>query len=259
VPYSGDRAIPILPGVYTCLENKYYLSSRRSLQSGFYLRVTENESLDIDKGIDNAKHLFSFIGNARNHPVREKICSLSNERAFLRDSSVDARQQDDGIDDKNRERGVLYRDVMTESKFILCPRGIGVSSWRLFETMRAGRVPVIISDDWVPPIGPKWKLFSIIIREQEVHRIPSILKENEHKAAELGKMARKEWDYWYSKEHVFNTVVEQLLLAKDGLASESYLSYVLTYTQYLAPFYFRHWLLSPVKSIVKKRITRRST
>lgn len=257
--YSGDRAIPILPGVYTCLEDRHYISSRTSLQSGFYLRVTDNDSLDIDICNDESKYLFSFIGNAQNHPVREKICSLPNERAFLRDSSADARQQDDGIDEKNRERGILYRDVMAESKFILCPRGIGVSSWRLFETMRAGRVPVIISDDWIPPIGPKWNLFSIRIPEHEVHRIPSILNENEHKATDFGKIARKEWDCWYSKERVFNTVVDLLLLAKDGIASEGYLSYALTYTQYLDPFYFRHWLLSPLKSNIKKRITRRST
>ncbi len=34
------------------------------------------------------------------------------------------------------------------------PRGIGASSVRIFEAMRAGRAPVIISDDWiVPPVG----------------------------------------------------------------------------------------------------------
>lgn len=252
--YSGDRAIPVLPGVYTCLENRYYLSSRRSLQSGAYLRVTENDSMDIDESIDNAKYLFSFVGNASNHPVREKILTLPNKMSFLRDTSVCAIQQDDGVNGGNVKRSMLYREVMKDSKFILCPRGLGVSSWRLFETMRAGRVPVIISDYWVPPAGPEWNLFSLRIRENEVHLIPSILKEHEHQANKLGKTARKEWVYWYSKERIFNTVVEQLLLAKNGIEEENYLSYVPTYAQYLDPFYFRHWLMSPVKSYIKKHI-----
>lgn len=250
----GDRAIPFLPGLYVCLEKHRVLFSRKSLRSGFYLRVAENESLDMDRSVEAARYLFSFVGSKRNHPVREKICSLSHERSFIRDTSDDVARQADGVGGGNHVRGLLYRDEIAESKFILCPRGIGVSSWRLFETMRAGRVPVIISDDWTPPVGPKWSLFSLTVRECDVHCIPAILEANEHKAAELGKMARDEWEHWYSKERAFNTVVEQLLLAKDGIPFEGFLAHALLFALYLDPFYFRHWFLSPLKASIKRRI-----
>ena len=174
--YSGDKGIPILPGVYTCLENNWMTRSRKSVLSGFYLRVTDNDSLDIDDDINNAKYLFSFIGNALNHPIRQNICRLSYSHSYLKDSSTDKRQQDDGISGDNKERGILYRRVMAQSKFILCPRGVGVSSWRLFETMRAGRVPVIISDSWIPPNGPKWESFALFVKESEVGQLPMILE-----------------------------------------------------------------------------------
>ena len=45
--------------------------------------------------------------------------------------------------------------------------------------MRMGRVPVILSDDWVEPIGPSWEKFSIRIRERDVDRIPAPLEKRE--------------------------------------------------------------------------------
>jgi Exostosin family len=54
-----------------------------------------------------------------------------------------------------------FRETLSRSRFVLCPRGRGASSIRLYETLSAGRVPVIISDDWVPPDGPDWDSISI--------------------------------------------------------------------------------------------------
>ncbi|MBL4672454.1 MAG: exostosin family protein [Arenicella sp.] len=249
--YSGDRGIPILPGLYACLENKLAIRHRKSVLSCYYLRVTDNTSLDIDENIDDAEYLYSFIGNANNHPVRKKICRFSGERSFLNDSSLDVRQQDDGITGENKDRGLLYRDVLTQSKFVLCPRGVGVSSWRLFETMRAGRVPVIISDDWIPPVGPTWDSFALFVKERDVMGIPKLLEETETEAVILGANARKEWEKWYSEEVVFSTIMDLLLLTHSKALKENKLLAALTYTQYLRPYYLRHWILSPLKQRLK--------
>ena len=52
------------------------------------------------------------------------------------------------------ERRHRFREVLEASKFVLCPRGQGTSSIRLYETLASGRVPVIIADDWVARRGP---------------------------------------------------------------------------------------------------------
>ena len=245
--YSGDRGIPIVPGLYTCLENKLSVRHRKSVLSGHYLRVTDNTSLDIDENIDDAKYLYSFVGNANNHPVRQKVCKLPSKRSFLKDSSLDQRQQDDGATAENRDRGLLYRDVLAQSKFILCPRGVGVSSWRLFETMRAGRIPVILSDDWIQPIGPKWDDFAVFVKERDVMDTPKTLETREVDANQLGANARREWEKWYSEDAVFSTTVDLLLIAHSEIANENKLLAALTYGQYFRPHYIRHWVLSPLK------------
>lgn len=244
--YSGDRGIPLLPGLYTCLERRR-LGHRPSALAGFYLRVTENGSLDIHDDIRQAVYLYSFVGNARNHPVREAICRLRDPRAYLRDSSGDDRQQDDGVGGANRDRGLHYRDVMVRSKFVLCPRGIGVSSWRLFETLRAGRVPVVLSDDWVRPPGPDWDACCLYVPEARVGDLPRLLADAEPRAIAMGAAARREWERWYAEENVFHTTIEQLLVAHQRRATEGWRAWLATYALYLEPFYLRYWVLSSLK------------
>jgi Exostosin family len=47
-----------------------------------------------------------------------------------------------------------YWQMASRSKYALCPRGAATSSVRIFEMMEAGIAPVIIADDWLPPVGP---------------------------------------------------------------------------------------------------------
>ena len=77
--------------------------------------------------------------------------------------------------------------------------------------------------------------------------VPAILEENEDRASTMGQVARQEWERWYSPEHVFNTAADLLLEAREGIDQETLLDRVPTYSCYLQPFYFRHWLLSPLK------------
>lgn len=243
---SRDKVIPLIPGVYASMERKPYRKDSDSVFSGFYLRVTENTTMDISEPIEEADYLFSFVGNASNHPVREKICSLPSDRAYLRDSSQDSVQQADGASGQNQGRGLDYRNVMANSKFVLCPRGLGASSWRLFETMRAGRVPVVISDDWLLPRNVDWDSFLIRVKESEVSSIPSLLHDMEAEAQSRGDRARKEWQRYYSEERVFNTLAGDLLHAHSHGFQNSWLPSLLSYTQYLQPFFFRHWLIAPL-------------
>ncbi|WP_304615756.1 exostosin domain-containing protein [Paracoccus sp. (in: a-proteobacteria)] len=44
-----------------------------------------------------------------------------------------------------------FRDALTGSVFALCPSGTGPNSIRLWESLAAGTIPVILADDWAPP------------------------------------------------------------------------------------------------------------
>lgn len=204
-----DNALPSLPGLYVGLSPRWMLSGW--FRSGFYVRVADNGRIHPSPIDDNCKHLFWFRGRAANSPVRRNILSLKHPRALLQDHHSG---QSDG--------DIEYFEQMKQTKFVLCPRGIGPSTWRLFETMAAGRVPVILSDDWIPPTGPAWDQFSLIVPERDYHSIPDICEMNEPRAAEMGVQARETFDGWFSLESSFHRVVEWCLDIKKTMSCKTY-------------------------------------
>lgn len=77
--------------------------------------------------------------------------------------------------------------------------------------MKMGRVPVILSDEWVYPERVDWRSCSITVPEREVARIPEILSQYESRAAEMGLRARQEWEKYYSPPVRFHWLVEDCL------------------------------------------------
>lgn len=238
---SNPFVIPFLPGVYTGVEKRW--SSSR-VRSGFYLGRTRNEFTTFDPPAHDLPYLFSFMGAIPNAPVRRRLATLTHPRSFFQNTSHEFDKILGGKMDR-RERldyDRRYAELTKATKFVLCPRGLSVSSIRLFETMRMGRVPVILSDDWVPPSGPHWESFSILIKESEFARIPPLLEQREAESVTMGNLARKEWEEWFSDEVAFHRIVESCLdIASERRIPESLARWPV-YLQYLRPFHLRRAL-----------------
>ena len=153
--------------------------------------------------------LFSFLG-ARSHKVRDSILKLSHPRAYVAKSSVGFFDFLDDLDYKAKveTQKQKFVELMGQTKFVLCPRGVGASSIRLFETLAAGRVPVIISDEWVAPVGPNWDNCSIRVNESAVAAIPKLLELNESRFEEMAFHAREVYENWFSPEVTFHHLAE---------------------------------------------------
>ena len=91
---------------------------------------------------------------------------------------------------------------------MLCPSGVSPSTVRLFEVMKTGRVPVIISDEWVPPEGPDWASFSVRVPESELETIPALLERLKGSARGMGEVGRRAWEDWFSDDVAFHRTVE---------------------------------------------------
>jgi hypothetical protein len=246
---ASDRTLPVVPGLYASAERSWF--PRYRFKAGFYFRTWENQAIQYTAPSDALPLLFSFAGAGANSRVRESLLRLRHPRAELLDTSalpVAERQRDGSSHD---DYGARYARLLARSKFVLCPRGIGSCSWRLFETMKAGRVPVILSDAWVPPEGPEWSSFSLWVSEAQAQGIPRLLEEHEHLAPAMGQQARREWENFFSREVAFHRVVEWCLAIKAQQPDGFDLGALCVWPHLLRPFFFRHWLLNRAKTLVR--------
>lgn len=197
-----DRPWCALPGLYVSMPTRHF-EARWQQSCAYYGAVsfTENERTGITPDL-----LYSFVGS-RSHPVRKPLLRTTHRRAWVEDSSgfvfYDRR---DPVAFDNRK--AHYRQTLLRSKFVLCPRGAGTSSIRLFETLAAGRVPVIISDQWMPPAGPDWKDISLRVRESEVATIPYLLEAAESRFPRMAQAAREAHARWFSRPVIFHRLID---------------------------------------------------
>jgi hypothetical protein len=195
-----DRPWDALPGLYCGMTTKNINSNRH--RAFAYLSSPNPYMDDIHEREFDKRWLYSFVGSM-SHSCRRPIMRLSDENGYVQDTS-DFNVWD--TDSAELEiRGQSYANILGDSQFVLCPRGIGSSSFRLFETMQAGRVPVIISDDWEPPSETDWS-FAIKIQERRISSIPGYLKTLQNESEERGQAAREAWELSYAPDTLFNTV-----------------------------------------------------
>jgi hypothetical protein len=245
---SNPFVIPFLPGVYTGIE-KRWMSART--RPGFYLGRAKNEFTTYTPTAHDLPYLFSFMGAVRNAPVRTKIASLSHPRSFFQDTTA---AFDRVLFRKMSRRERLdyerqYAELIKASKFVLCPRGLAASSIRVFETMRMGRVPVILSDAWIPPSGPRWEKCAIQMREKDFALIPSTLEEREADAVEMGEAARAEWATWFSDEVLFHRLVELCLDIRENRRLPEAWGRWIAFMHYVQPFHLRRLLGAPYRAL----------
>ena len=83
-----------------------------------------------------------------------------------------------GRRDPKQNTTMSYGDYMKRSRFCICPRGFEVSSPRVMEAIFHECVPVIISDNFVPPFFEilKWEEFSVVVKEADIPRLKEILQ-----------------------------------------------------------------------------------
>jgi hypothetical protein len=203
----NDLPVAFLPGIYASIPQHWYDPSR--VRSGFYLDVFDHDFLP-DGDISPRDVLYSFVGHRANHVLREQIFGLQHENQCLIDTSSFWPYGELSSETRTMLEE-QYVDVARRSRFVLCPRGLGASSIRLFEMMRMGRAPVILSDAWVPPEGPAWDTFSIRVPERDLGRLPALLEARASEAVAMGQRAREAWEQWFGPEAAFHRTTEWLL------------------------------------------------
>lgn len=213
---TEDDAFQFLVGIYTSLINKGL--DRKYFRGGFYPHVALGAPLEPFSLEADFKYLFSFCGSFDTHRVRERIGLITHPRGKIKNTDKDpGRGYGQGSEVYGDYAKQLVDSIML-SKFVLCPRGKCPSSHRLFQTMKARRVPVVISDDWERPPHVPWDVFCVFVRERDIFNIPEILARAEDNFPEKATAARKAWEQYFAFENLANTVTDwslEVLTAKN--------------------------------------------
>lgn len=97
-----------------------------------------------------------------------------------------------------------YIDYMRSSKYCICPKGHEVNSPRIVEAIFYECVPVIISDNYIPPFFEvlDWESFAVFVLEKDIPQLRSILLSiSPERYGEMHKRVKRVQKHflWHSK------------------------------------------------------------
>lgn len=207
-----DKPWCVLPGLYPSMPKRFFQENRQ-VSFGFFKTPNDFVKNIYQPGDTSERQwLFSFVG-ANSHRTRKHIMELARKDPSIQDTS-DFNVWHCSADTK-ASQGRNYAAVMADSKFVLCPRGIGPTSFRLFEAMEAGRAPVIIADQWVEPNFVNWD-FAVRIPERDIATIPQYLNSIAGEAHDRGVAARAAWEAAFAPDRIFNSAIDAIATLKDA-------------------------------------------
>jgi hypothetical protein len=156
--------------------------------------------------VENRDIFCSFIGSLT-HPIRIDMYNVlkNDPKYYLRVGQWTSSVSDDNFQN--------FLDVTSRSTFALCPRGYGRSSFRLYEVMQLGTIPVFIYDDkWVPFEDEiDWNEFSVLIHSKYLNKIDEIL--SSYSEDRIEKMRNNLYKYWkenFTMEMVFDKIINRI-------------------------------------------------
>jgi hypothetical protein len=116
-----------------------------------------------------------------------------------------------------------FQKWMSNFQYSLCPRGHSPNSFRIFESMWSGTIPVVISDSWQPSHGFDWTRLALFVKESETSNVFDIIRSDRHEYssrieylnAVMQQFSEKEFLSTYYSDLICKSVVQQKLSNLD--------------------------------------------
>lgn len=180
-------------------ETRLFLASRRTKNDrDIPLLCSPHKYIDVNK-----KFIASFVGRAGTHPIRRDLKKiLRGCKGFL------------FLNGKWGEK--IFVRVMERSYACLCPRGYGGSSFRFFEAMQMGVVPVHIGDNDIRPFKSQidWENCSFYFEEPD--EAVRVLQEcPTERLQEMGRSAKAIYQEIFSNDNWCRYVIRELAEMKN--------------------------------------------
>jgi hypothetical protein len=102
---------------------------------------------------------------------------------------------------------------MRRSEFALCPRGYGATSYRMYEAMQFGAIPVYISDKfWIPfEKDVNWYEFCVIVPESRIDEMDFILSAiSESQKQSMREKMKEAYKEHFAAPKIINKIVKEV-------------------------------------------------
>lgn len=213
---GNDQPTGLLPGLYASLDQRLFDSRWHAT---FPYPLHFNQAVR-PRAPAEAVMLAGFTGGL-NAPVRHRMAEL------LRNTPGFAIRITDGIWGRilfsaaEDEAKVRYADDLSRVRFALCPKGNGLGTIRFYEALETGRVPVVISDRWMPPADIDWSRCMIRVPESEIAELPKILARHDARWPEMAAAATTIWHDHFSDSTLLATLSRLALPILDRMPRHS--------------------------------------
>ncbi|MEZ2338347.1 exostosin family protein [Mucilaginibacter sp. RCC_168] len=182
------------------------------------------EILPISPYLSKKEFLFSFVGEFYKEGwpagfIRSPDNSTVWERLAERNIQNSLLLSADQVITKHESNPFI--DIPRRSTFTLCPRGITSWSFRLFEAILSGSIPVILSDSYIKPFSSiiPWDSFTLTYPEHTLNQIDAILENIQPHIIENLMVNVHKNQHWFTASGLIRLVCEALtekLLSKSG-------------------------------------------
>ncbi|XP_052115436.1 probable glycosyltransferase At3g07620 [Arachis duranensis] len=161
-----------------------------------YVRSVKNPQRDLGGKPPQERHILAFYAGNMHGYLRQILLK------HWKDKDPDMKifgPMPHGVASK-----MSYIQHMKSSKYCICPKGYEVNSPRVVEAIFYECVPVIISDNFVPPFFEvlDWDAFSLILAEKDIPNLKNILvsvPEEKYVKLQLGIRRVQKHFLWHTK------------------------------------------------------------
>jgi hypothetical protein len=152
----------------------------------------------------------SFIGRMT-HPIRQQLFDYNRYQSVTNQTYFsDPKGWSQTVD---HSKLLEFINVTRRSAFALAPRGYGLSSFRLYEIMQLGSIPIYVSDKYWLPWEDEldWNEFCVLVKSDEIHglydRLNNISEEKRKQMLERGKEV---YYNYFTLEKVAENILKRL-------------------------------------------------
>ena len=184
--------------------------------SGMFNTPKNNNLSYINIPLLTEKQTPNFMSRKKN-----KVGYLGRNTHKIREELLKIYQHLDGYElinyfgtSASKKDNKLFRKLTSQSIFTLCPRGYGPTSFRLYESINLGSIPIYISDDFILPFQDKvdWDKLALLIKLEDIgsihKKVEKILNNNKHiEMLNYGKECNVKY---FNMEYTSNYISKQI-------------------------------------------------